>query len=324
MNLIHGILLSAAVGAAGVLISNIIPVGSVALAIIIGTIVGNTINLHNKYEMGITYSEKTLLSFAIAFMGINLDFVILSDLGIKSILLIVVALAATLLFALFIAKVLKFDKDFALILGIGNGVCGSAAIAATKDIVGLDKQKAGLAVAIVNFLGTIGIFLLPLIGTFILGLSDIDAGILIGNTLQAVGQVVASGFSMGDSAGQSATIVKMGRVLMLTPIVLILIYYVAKKRTNDDSKDKGKNNIPLFIIGFIFFSILSSLGILPQAAVDSISWVSHTLLLVAMAAIGLKINFKTIKQSGSGAFAVASYIFIFQILFSSLVLIFLF
>ena len=48
-----------------------------------------------------------------------------------------------------------FDKDFAIILGVGNGVCGSAAIAATKDIVGLDKQKTGLAVAIVNFLGTV-------------------------------------------------------------------------------------------------------------------------------------------------------------------------
>lgn len=324
MNLIHGILLSIIVGILGMLLSSIIPIGSVALAIIIGALIGNTVNLHNKYEMGITYSEKTLLAFAIAFMGINLDFVILSELGVKSILLIVVALAATLLFAVFLAKILKFDKDFALILGIGNGVCGSAAIAATKDIVGLDKQKAGLAVAIVNLLGTIGIFLLPFIGSVVLNLSDIDAGLLIGNTLQAVGQVVASGFSMSESAGQSATIVKMARVLMLTPIVLFLIYYVAKRTKKSDSKDVSKNNIPLFIIGFILFSIVASLDILPKVAVDGISWISHILLLVAMAAIGLKINFKTIKQSGSGAFAIATYIFIFQIIFSSLALILFF
>lgn len=322
MKNIHGVLLSVFIGLIALFLSSFIPVGSVALAIIVGAVIGNSIKIGDKFSSGITYSEKVLLAYAIALMGINLDFVILSELGIKSIVLIISALIVTIFTALYIAKIFKFDKDFSLILGIGNGVCGSAAIAATKDIVGLDKQKAGLSVAIVNFLGTIGIFILPLIGTFILGLSDVELGILIGNTLQAVGQVVASGFSVSESVGQSATIVKMGRILMLTPVIIFLIYFIAKRESS--SEKKASLQIPGFIIGFIAFSILATTNILPSFAIDGISSASHYLLLVAMAAIGLKINFKTIKEHGSKAFLIATYIFIIQIFFSSLFIVFLF
>ena len=225
-NNISGILLATAIGMVAILLSNFITIGSVAITIIVGVFIGNTIKLNNKFSSGITYSEKTLLAFAIALMGINLDFTILVTLGFKTILLIIIALTLTLLSAIYLAKLFKFDTKFALMLGIGNGVCGSAAIAATKDIVGLDKAKVGLSVAIVNFLGTIGIFLVPLIGSYILTLTDVNNGVLIGNTLQAVGQVIAGGFSVNDAVGQTATIVKMGRILMLTPLIFILIYFI--------------------------------------------------------------------------------------------------
>jgi uncharacterized integral membrane protein (TIGR00698 family) len=322
MKYIYGILLSIIIGIIALSISNFLPIGSVALAIIVGAIIGNTIKLDEKYNSGITYSEKTLLAIAIALMGINLDFVILSELGIKSILMIITAMIITIAVSIYFAKLFKFDKDFTLILGIGNGVCGSAAIAATKDIVGLDKQKAGLAVAIVNFLGTIGIFLLPFIA-YLFTFSDVEAGLLIGNTLQAVGQVVASGFSVNDSVGQSATIVKMGRILMLTLVIVWLIYFVSKKASFENG-NKIKLQIPNFVIGFVFFSIITTIGILPNFVIDTISSLSHYLLLVAMAAIGLKINFKTIKEHGSRAFLIATYIFIVQIIFSSLFIILFF
>lgn len=312
----HGVLLSLIVGVIAVVLSSFIPVGSVALAIIVGAIVGNTITIKEKYNAGITYSEKVLLAYAIALMGINLDFAILAQLGFKSIIGIILAIIVTISVAIYFAKVFKFDKDFSLMLGIGNGVCGSAAIAATKDIVGLDKQKVGLSVAIVNFLGTIGIFIVPLLGTFIFSFTDIELGLLIGNTLQAVGQVVASGFSVNESVGQSATVVKMGRVLMLTPVILFLIYFINKK--SDKSEKKATLQIPMFIVGFIFFSFICSLHILPAVVHDMISGASHYLMLVAMSAIGLKINFKTIKEHGSKAFLIATYIFIVQIIFSTL------
>ena len=101
-------------------------------------------------------------------------------------------------------------------VGIGTAICGSAAIVAT-DIIKLNETQAGISIAAINLIGTVGIFALPLLGTQVLEFSTIDNGFMIGNTLQAVGQVVAAGFSIDDATGQVATIVKMGRVMMLTP-----------------------------------------------------------------------------------------------------------
>ncbi len=321
MKNIYGITLAIGIGVLALVLAEILPIGAVALAIVIGAVIGNTVKLKDKYTPGITYSEKKLLGFAIAFMGINLDFVILSQLGVESIFLIVVSIIVTIAVSLYFAKLFNFDKDFSLILGIGNGVCGSAAIAATKDIVGLDKQKAGLAVAIVNFLGTVGIFLVPLIG-LLFSFTDVKTGILIGNTLQAVGQVVAAGFSVNDAVGQSSTIVKMGRILMLTFVILFLLYFIAKRSSS--VKEPKALQVPFFVVGFIIFSIIATTKIAPQFIVDLISSLSHYLLLVAMAAIGLKINFKTIKEHGSKAFLIATYIFIVQIIFTTVMLLILF
>jgi len=314
MDKVLGIVLTLGITLVAIFTSSFIPVGSVALAIIIGAILGNSVKLSSKFNAGITYSEKTLLAVAISLMGIHLDFNVLTQLGFNTITLIIFSLITTIIFTFVIAKRMKFEKNFALILGIGNGICGSAAIAATKDIVKLDKEKSALAVAIVNLLGTLGLFLIPIIG-LLLGFSDVQIGIFIGNTLQSVGHVVASGFGVNETVGQSATIVKMGRILLLTPVILWLIYFVAKQNSNESENSK-KLQVPIFVIGFIFFSIIATLNILPQNIEDMIAWLCKMTLLLAMSAIGLKISFKAIKQNGWEAFKIAGIIFKFQILLS--------
>lgn len=323
MKLLYGIFLSIFVATIAVALSVFIPIGSVTLAIIIGALVGNLVKIHRRYEYGIVFSEKRLLALAIALMGVNLDFEILSQLGFKVISLIIISIIFTIYISLVFAKIFNFDKRFSLTLGVGNGICGSAAIAATKDIIGLDKQKVALSVAIVNFLGTIGIFLVPFIGSYLLDLNDINLGVLIGNTLQAVGQVLASGFGVNDVVGQSSTIVKMARVLMLTPVIIFLIYFISKQNKELNNSNQ-KLQIPLFIIGFIFFSIISSFKLLPENIISIISLGSNYFLLIAMAAIGLKINFKVLKEHGGSALKIASFIFLAQIIFSSIFLYFLF
>ena len=314
MDKVLGIVLSLVIALIAMGTSSLIPIGSVALAIIFGAILGNSVKLSSKFNAGIIFSEKTLLAVAISLMGIHLDFNVLTQLGFNTISIIILSLLTTICFTFIIAKKMKFEKNFALILGIGNGICGSAAIAATKDIVKLDKEKSALAVAIVNLLGTIGLFLVPIVG-LLLGFSDVQIGIFIGNTLQSVGHVVASGFGVNETVGQSATIVKMGRILLLTPVILWLIYFVAKQNTQANEKS-NKIQIPSFVIGFIFFSIIATLNILPSNIEEAIAWLCKITLLLAMSAIGLKISFKTIKQNGWDAFVLAGIIFKFQILLS--------
>jgi uncharacterized integral membrane protein (TIGR00698 family) len=215
-----------------------------------------------------------------------------------------------------LAKMLKWKLSLALLLGIGNGVCGSSAIAATEHIIGADKEDVGLAVAVVNFLGTIGMLFLPLLGTMILKLTDIRAGILIGNTLQAVGQVTAGGFAISNIAGQTATVVKMGRILMLTPLIFILLGIFSQKASQSQQNAKKAQRVPLFILGFILFSIISTFHILPENVLKALSAISHSALLVAMAGIGLKITFGSILRKGRAALLIGSLVFLIQIVFS--------
>ena len=321
----YGIALCILIGIVAVFLAAYIPVGAVVIAILIGIVVGNLFKLDTRFQKGITFSEKQLLSFAVALMGVNLNFLILEKLGIKSIFILMAIVLTAILSSLLFAKICKLDKKFALLLGIGNSICGSSAIAATEQIIGAKQEEVGLSIAIVNFLGTLGIFVLPFIGSIFLKFSEINSGILIGSTLQAVGQVVAAGFSVSNLSGQTATIVKMARILMLTPVVFTLMFIFLKKNKNNPQQKNSKNaRVPLFIIGFVLFSLIPTFDLLPENYIHIISRVSHYSLIVAMAAIGLRITFSTILKDGKSALLVGSLIFVVQIvLSSSLIMLFL-
>jgi len=308
----NGLVAAIAIAIAAFFLAKLIPIGAVAIAIIVGIIVGNVIKLGDSFSPGITYAEKTLLGYAIALMGIQLDFTVLSALGMKTIFLIVFGMVITIYSAVLLGRYFKIDSKFALMLGIGNGVCGASAISATAPIVKADKNSIGISIAIVNLLGTVGIFLVPFIAlTF--GLNDIDAGILIGNTLQAVGQVTAGGFSISEEAGISATAVKMGRVLLLTPLIFILIYMFHLKSSEENTKGA---KVPAFILVFVLLSLVSSFGLVAESIKEIISMASHILLVIAMAAVGLKIHFSSVKNDGKLALKIASIVFAIQILFT--------
>jgi uncharacterized integral membrane protein (TIGR00698 family) len=321
--MIYGIVLSSLLAILSVIINDFLLIGAVSISIILGILFNNTFKIPSIFSPGITYSEKSILSFAIALMGINLDFNILSALGVHILILIISAMILTLFTSLLLGKIFKLDTKFALMLGIGNAVCGASAIGATKDIVKAKEDEVGISVALVNLMGTIGIFLVPSMA-LLLGFDDTKAGVLVGNTLQAVGQAVAGGFSISDESGQSATVTKMVRVLMLTPLITILLFVYAKKAINEKPSSKSVfKNIPIYIFAFTIFSIIATFIILPEHIITTISMMSKYTLVISMAAIGLKIKFKSILKNGSKALIIVSILFVVQIIYSASFLLFL-
>ena len=283
-------------------------------------LIGNTITLDQNNKL-IIFCEKKILSFAIALMGINLNFMILSSLGLKALFLILTGMILTIFTTILISKYYKVNNNLSLLLSMGNGVCGSSAISAVGPIINASKIHIGLSIAIVNLLGTAGMFFVPLIAIG-LNLNDIDSGILIGNVLQAVGQVTASGFSLNNEVGIAATTVKMGRVMLLTPLIFIILYLYTKQQNNirETKETKAYKHIPVFIIFFILFSIISSLSLINIEIKEYISYASNLALVISMSAIGLKIRFNSIKQTGFLAFKIASMVFLIQIIYSSCIL----
>ncbi len=321
-----GLLASIAVAIVASIITHFISFSTATVAIILGMIVGNKFynTFHaedSKFKSGVKWAEKDLLMFAIALMGINLNFTMLANLGVKTILIIVFGMMFTITMGIVLGKLFKLNPKLSLMIGIGNGVCGSSAIAATSGVAKVQSNDIGISIALVNLMGTIGIFLAPFLA-HLLGFTDIQAGIFTGNTLQAVGQAVAAGFSISDEAGHYATVVKMGRVLLLVPLVLILIYVAKRenKKNGEEIEAKGKVGVPSFILWFVGFSVVASLGWLPKEVETIIGTVSHYITLIAMSAIGLMIHFGTIVKSAGTAFKVSSLLFALQLMFSALLI----
>ena len=321
-----GLLASIGVATIATLITHFISFSTATIAIIIGMIVGNIFyqTFHTDefgFKSGVKWAEKDLLMFAIALMGINLNFTMLANLGFATIGIIISGMIFTIFMGIFLGKLFKLNSKLSLMIGIGNAVCGSSAIAATSGVAKVSSNDIAISIALVNLMGTVGIFLLPFLA-HTLGFSDIQAGIYTGNTLQAVGQAVAAGFSISDEAGHYATVVKMGRVLLLVPLVLILIYIAKKEsqKSDENISQKAKIGVPSFIIWFVFFSIVASLGWLPKEMETIISTTSHYITLIAMSAIGLMIHFGTIMKTAGTAFKVSSLLFALQLIFSALLI----
>ncbi len=327
-----GILLSMCIALTACFLSDYIPLGVVTLSIVLG-IIANTFfsfSKNQKFSKGIRFVEKNILSLAIVCMGINLNFFILESLGASLFFLVTSGIFITIISSLCIGKFFNIPYKLSLLLGIGNAICGSSAIASTEKILESKKEDVGVSIAVVNLLGVIGMFFVPFVAIHIFQFTESSAGVLVGNTLQAVGQAVAGGFSVSQVSGEMATLVKMSRVLMLFPLILILLFVVQKNNTLSSHNKNHQNHngsfpkIPLFIIGFIFFALMASFEVFSENTVLVIKNISKYLLVLAMAAIGLQISFSDMAKSGIKIFGIGLIIFLIQILYSAGVIYILF
>mgnify|MGYP001425383841 CR=1 FL=1 len=319
-NIIPGLLLTTFIALLSIYFSKYIAIGSIAIAIIVGFILNNLFsNKFNSFEKGISFSEQTILSFAIILLGSYIDIKVLNSISIYTILLLIVTIIVSIILCYLIGKTFGLSKNLSLLLGVGNGICGSSAIAGTSKIINAKDEEIGISIAIINGLGAICIFVMPFFLLNILyNFSNQDYGFIIGSTVQAFGQVTATGFLLNQEVGEFATIIKMIRIIMLGPFLIILNLFC-------HSGKKGNKNliyIPKFILGFILLAGLVSLNILPEYIILILKKTSKILLTIAMAGIGLKISFKSIFKFGFKPLVVTLFSFILQILFIIIFLLF--
>ncbi len=315
--MIPGILICLLTALAASFISPHTPLDGVTVAILAGIVLGNLNILPDSFGKGIRFSGGVLLSWAIALMGIRLDYSVLAELGLPTLFMILFGVGLSVLSVLVLGKFWKLDRDQLLLVGIGNGVCGSSAIGAAQSVIGADRDKVGIALGVINLLGTAGIFLVPLWLSLFPGFTEAQKGAVTGNVLQAVGQVSAAGFSLGDGIGERALLVKMGRILLITPVVLVL-------RRVYGEKEAGLPPVPRYILFFLLLSLVNTLSLLPPAATRPVREVSEFLLMTAMAGMGMGIELKKLLRGAGPVLAVGAGGWLLQIGFSTLLATFLF
>ncbi len=305
---LNGILFVALFAIASIQISEIgfvknLAVSPLIIGIVLGMLYANTLRnqLPHEWVPGIVFSAKQLLRLAIIFYGFRITFQQITEVGMAGLAVSTIMLTSTLLLGSWVGiKLFKMDRDTSILTAAGSSICGAAAVLATEPVLKAQAYKSAVAVGTVVLFGTIAMFLYPLMyKSGILGMDPATYGIYVGGTIHEVAQVVAAGDAIGGIAANDAVIVKMTRVMMIAPVLILLgIIISVSARKNGQKKEGVKLLIPWFAVWFVVMSGINSLHILPEAAVTNINRADTFMLTMAMTALGMETNMAKFKQAG--------------------------
>lgn len=330
---LSGIFFVAIFAAAATYVAALAPVKALGLSpLVIGIVMGifyaNT--LHNQtpkeWQSGITFSGKKILRFAIVFYGFRITFQQIAEVGMEGFLVSLIMLTTTLILGSWLGtKIFGMEKDTSILTAAGASVCGAAAVLATEPVLKAQEHKTAIAVSMVVLFGTISMFLYPLLYTTIfenatgfLHMSAREFGIYVGGTIHEVAQVVAVPASIPGSPEEmanAAVIVKMTRVIMIAPMLIVLGFYLAytAKKEGGESSGKTKLVIPWFAVYFIGVAGFNSLHLVPQNIVDIINEADTFLLTMAMTALGMGTVFSKFKGLGLAPIYTALSMFVWLV-----------
>lgn len=288
------------------------------VGIILGMLYANSLrnNLPDTWVPGILFCSKRILRIGIILYGFRLTFQDVTAVGLPAILIDAIIVTVTVCGGVLIGKLLKMDRSIALLTSVGSGICGAAAVLGAESAINTKPYKTAVAVSTVVIFGTLSMFLYPVLyrnGVF--DLSPELMGLFTGSTVHEVAHVVGAGNAMGQGVSNTAIIVKMIRVMMLVPALLVISWAVARNLTKRDAAEqaKGKITIPWFAILFLVVIGFNSFNLLPVALVEWINQFDTFLLTMAMTALGAETSFDKFKKAGAKPFLLAAILFVWLI-----------
>lgn len=284
------------------------------IGIVLGMIYANSLRNHlpETWTPGIQYCSKSILRLGIILYGFRLTFQDVVAVGMAGVLVDLIIVTVTILGGVWIGRLLRMDRDIALLTSIGSGICGAAAVLGAEATLHTKPYKTAVAVATVVIFGTIAMFLYPVAyRSGILGLDATQMGIFSGSTLHEVAHAVGAGNAMGDEIAGISIIVKMIRVMLLVPVLIILGWWAASKvKSGSSAEGKRKVAVPWFAFGFLLVIGFNSFNLLPEGVVGWINDFDTFLLTMAMAALGAETSFDKFKKAGAKPFILAFCLFI--------------
>jgi len=296
---------------------------STMLAILLGVALRNLLPLPPAISAGCKDIIRRVIPLAIVCIGAGLDFSAIAGIGLTTLFITIVMVLLGFALAYCTARWLGLNHTTSLLLGSGTAICGSSAIAATAPLVEADDEEMLLSIGTVNLVGLLAMLALP-IAAVAMELGADAFGVWCGTSIHAVPQVIAAADALSDLRGATtiATLVKMGRVALLAPLVFILAIAYARRHAADTSGGhfahiRYAKLVPWFIWVFIAAALLKTLGLLPILhfnllgaealrsvdTTDLLTSLGKIMLALAMAAIGLGVNLRSLLSVGGRALA---------------------
>ena len=321
-SMLHGVLLITLFSCSAFYIGDMGFVKSLSLSpmivgIVLGMLYANSLrnNLPDTWVPGIQFCSKRVLRLGIILYGFRLTFQNVLDVGLPAIIIDAIVVTVTILGGILIGRLLKMDRGITLLTSVGSAICGAAAVLGTESAIRVKPYKTAVAVSTVVIFGTLAMFVYPILyqsGVF--DLTPKEMGVFAGSTIHEVAHVVGAGNAMGKDVSDFAIIVKMIRVMMLVPVLLIISYSVMRAALkNGDASGRGNIQLPWFAILFLVVIGFNSFDLLPAGLVDFINTFDTFLLTMAMTALGAETSIDKFKKAGFKPFLLAFILFLWLV-----------
>lgn len=300
---LNGIVFSLIVAYISIYIANIftaLHINPFIIAIFLGVLISNSIKIPESFKPGITFTSKKILRFAIILLGFKISINEIMNLGVNSLIVILLSVLSCFIFTTWFGQKIGLDKKLATLIASGTSICGASAIIATNEVIKADDKDAAISVGIISIVGTVFMILLPIL-FYTLKLNQNMYSVWVGSSIQEVAQVVGAGFSVNDETGKLSSLIKMSRVTFIVPMTFYLLFTQIKTVKKDEPNKKldiKSLNIPWFVLMFIGVIFINSLNIIPAGAVKVIVYINNLLLTAAMFCLGLGISLSKLKEAG--------------------------
>ncbi len=276
---------------------------ALVLAILVGTAVRTLWTPDAKWRFGIQFCAKTLLEIAIVLLGASVSARALAAAGPGLLVGIAGTVTVAIVAGITVGCLLGLPRNMAILVASGNAICGNSAIAAVAPVIGATSEDIAASIAFTAVLGVAVVLALPLLAV-LLHLGAAQAGIFAGLTVYAVPQVLAATAPLGAVAVQVGTLVKLVRVLMLGPVVLVLSLFAQRKGAGRDDGSVApalalNRLVPWFILGFLALAALRSTVPLPPDLLSAVGKLTNILTVISMAALGLGTDLRSVAKAGA-------------------------
>ncbi len=259
-----------------------------------------------KIRPGRNFAGKRILQTSIVILGTGLSLRQIAHAGVGSLPVMLGTLCLALLAAWFVGALLRVDNPLRTLIGVGTGICGASAIAATSAVVGASDVDVAYAVSTIFTFNVIAVLLFPALG-HLFGLSQHAFGLWAGTAVNDTSSVVAAAYTYGNTAGTYAVVVKLTRTLMIIPICIGLVAWEARRHRRE-AVDGGsdvtiirpslRRSLPWFIGYFVLASLVNTAGMIPEGWHPPLATAALFLITIALTAIGLSVRFGEMRRTG--------------------------
>jgi uncharacterized integral membrane protein (TIGR00698 family) len=284
------------------------------LAILLGAALAAARRPGPALRPGVEFCAKTVLEAAVVLLGAGVSTAALAAAGPALLLGVAAVVLASIAISYALGRAFGLPHCMAALIACGNSICGNSAIAAVAPVIDAEGADVAASISFTAVLGVGVVLALAPLGRA-LGLTDRAFGVLAGLTVYAVPQVIAAAQPMGALAVQVGALVKLVRVLMLGPVVLLFAIIAERRRPHGACAQTARTPrlrpslsafVPWFIVGFLGLTALRALGVVPAFAVQPAADLSGMLTVIAMAALGLGVDVRSVRAAGPRAMIVVS------------------